>query len=94
VNLVVKPVGIISGLLAGVVGKKIFELIRGFRDDDDAPAPKYREIPLAKLVVVLFLEGAIFRVLRGLADHGARHGFTRLTDEWPGDERPAAKEDD
>ena len=23
-----------------------------------------------------------------LVDHGLRHGFTRLTGEWPGDERP------
>jgi hypothetical protein len=93
-NLVFKPVGIISGLLAGLVGKKIFEFIWGVIDDEHAPEPKYREIPLAKLVAALFLEGAIFRVLRGLADHGARHGFTRLTGEWPGEERPAPKEDD
>ena len=57
-------------------------------DDEVAPEPKYREIALGKLVVALLIEGAIFRVLRGLADHGARHGFARLTGEWPGDERP------
>jgi hypothetical protein len=94
VNLLFKPIGIVSGLLAGLVGKKIFELIWGLVDDEDAPEPKYREIPLAKLVAALLLEGAIFRVLRGLADHGARHGFIRLTGEWPGDERPTPKEDD
>jgi hypothetical protein len=94
VNLVFKPVGIISGLLAGLVGKKVFELIWGLIANEHAPEPKHREIALVKLVAALFLEGAIFRVLRGLADHGARHGFTRLTGEWPGEERPAAKEDD
>jgi hypothetical protein len=87
-GLVFRPVGIGAGLLAGIVGKKIFDLVWGWIDDEDAPEPKYREIAFGKLVVALLLEGAIFRVLRGLADHGARHGFARLTGEWPGQERP------
>lgn len=87
-GLVFRPVGIAAGLLAGFIGQKIFPLIWGMIDDEDAPEPKYREIALGKLVVALLLEGAIFRVLRGLADHGARHGFARLTGEWPGQERP------
>jgi hypothetical protein len=87
-GLVFRPVGIVAGLLAGIVGKKIFDLIWGLIDDEDAPEPKHREIAMSKLVVALILEGAIFRVLRGLADHGARHGFARLTGEWPGEERP------
>lgn len=87
-GLAFRPVGIVAGLLAGVVGKKTFELVWGLIDDEDAPEPKYREIAFGKLVVALLIEGAIFRVLRGLADHGARHGFARLTGEWPGQERP------
>jgi hypothetical protein len=87
-GLVFRPVGILAGVLAGVVGKKIFDFVWGLIDDEDAPEPKYREIGFGKMVVALLLEGAIFRVLRGLADHGARHGFARLTGEWPGQERP------
>jgi Protein of unknown function (DUF4235) len=87
-GIVFRPVGIAAGVLAGIIGKKIFELTWGLIDDEDAPEPKYREIALGKLVVALLLEGAIFRVLRGLAEHGARHGFARLTGEWPGQERP------
>jgi hypothetical protein len=91
-SLVFKPVGIVSGLLAGLIGKRIFELIWGLVDEADAPEPKHREIALGKLAFALVLEGAIFRVLRGLADHGARHGFARLTGEWPGPEHPEPKE--
>ncbi len=87
-GLVFRPIGILVGLLAGFVGQKIFELIWRLIDDEDAPEAKHREIALGKLVIALLLEGAIFRVLRGLADHGARHGFARLTGEWPGEERP------
>ena len=87
-GLVFRPVGILTGLLAGIIGKKIFQLVWRLIDDEDAPAAEYREIALGKLVVALLLEGAIFGVLRGLADHAARHGFARLTGEWPGQERP------
>jgi hypothetical protein len=91
-SLAFKPIGIVSGLLAGLIGKRIFELIWGLVDDEHAPQPKHREIAVGKLVLALVLEGAIFRALRGLADHGARHGFARLTGEWPGPERPEPKE--
>ena len=87
-GLVFRPVGILTGILAGIVGKKLFQLIWGVIDNEDAPEAKYREIAIGKLVVALLIEGAIFGVLRGLADHGARHGFARLTGEWPGQERP------
>jgi hypothetical protein len=26
--------------------------------------------------------------VRGLADHGTRRGFARVTGSWPGEERP------
>jgi uncharacterized membrane protein YeaQ/YmgE (transglycosylase-associated protein family) len=92
-NVFFRPVGILSGILAGILGKRIFELVWTVIDTEDAPEPKYREISLAKLGAALLLEGAIFRVLRGMADHGARHAFTRLTGEWPGQERPEPEED-
>lgn len=90
-SVVFKPVGIAAGLTAGILGRKLFELVWGMIDDEDAPDPKYRDMPIGKLIAALVLEGAIFSLLRGLADHGARHGFARLTGEWPGDERPEPK---
>ncbi len=93
-SLVFKPVGILSGLIAGLIAKKMFELVWGLIDDQDPPEPKYREVSLGKLVVALVLEGAIFRLIRGLAEHGTRHGFAALTGgEWPGEETPPPKED-
>ena len=82
------PFSVIGGILAGVVGKKTFEAIWGAFDDEEAPDPKYRRIPLKKLIPALVLEGAIFRAVRGLFDHGARHAFQKLTGSWPGEEQP------
>jgi hypothetical protein len=76
------PLGILAGLLAGQISKKVFDFIWRRFDDEEAPHPKYREIDL------VLVEGALFRVVRGLVDHGTRHGFARVTGTWPGDERP------
>jgi len=45
-------------------------------------------VPLAKTAIALVVEGAIFRLVRGLTDHGARHAFAGATGTWPGEERP------
>jgi Protein of unknown function (DUF4235) len=82
------PIGILAGLLAGQISKKIFDFIWSRFDEEEAPRPKHREIELVKLVPALLIEGALFRVVRGLVDHGTRHGFARVTGSWPGEERP------
>ena len=82
------PIGIAAGLVAGQLSKKIFDAIWGLIDDEEAPRPKHREIAFLKLIPALVVEGALFRVVRGLVDHGTRHGFARVTGTWPGEERP------
>jgi hypothetical protein len=82
------PFSILGGVLAGVLGKKAFERVWGAIEDEEPPDPKYRDVALQKLLAALVLEGAIFRAVRGLADHGSRRAFSRLTGRWPGQERP------
>jgi Protein of unknown function (DUF4235) len=79
------PFSVIGGILAGFVGKKTFERIWHLFDDQDAPDPKDREIAWTKLVTALLLQGAIFRTVRGLMDHGSRSAFSKLTGTWPGE---------
>ncbi len=87
-KLLFLPVSIGGGFLAGLVAKKAFELIWSLVDDDEPPDAKHREIDYRKLVAALILEGAVFRTVRGLFDHGSRQGFARLTGSWPGEESP------
>jgi Protein of unknown function (DUF4235) len=82
------PVSIAGGLLAGLIGKKVFEQLWGLVDEEEPPEPEHREVSMLKLALALILEGAIFRLIRGLFDHGARLGFARLTGSWPGEESP------
>jgi Protein of unknown function (DUF4235) len=87
-KLVFIPVSILGGLLAGLVGQKVFDAIWGKVDDQEPPQPEHREVRLAKLATALVIEGAIFRLVKGLFDHAARRGFARMTGAWPGEESP------
>ena len=85
------PVGIAAGLVAGFAGKVAFEKIWALIDDEEPPEPEHRDISVVKLVAALAIEGAIFRAVRGFAEHEARRGFARWSGEWPGEPRPEPK---
>jgi hypothetical protein len=87
-KVVFLPFSILGGILAGALGRKAFDAIWGKVDEEEPPQPEHRQVSLPKLVIALVLEGAIFRLAKGLFDHGARRGFTRWTGSWPGEERP------
>ena len=87
-KLMFLPVSIGTGLVAGLIGKKLFQVIWGVIDDEEAPKAEHRYISVPKLVAALAIEGALFALIRGLVDHGSRHAFARATGAWPGDERP------
>jgi hypothetical protein len=82
------PISILGGLVAGFIGQKAFDAIWGKVDEHEPPQPDHREVSLPKLAIALIIEGAIFRLAKGLFDHVARRGFERWTGEWPGEEHP------
>ncbi|HVY95343.1 MAG TPA: DUF4235 domain-containing protein [Solirubrobacterales bacterium] len=84
------PIGIGAGLLAGFAAQKAFEQLWALFDDEEAPAPDQREVEWPKLIAALVVEGAVFRLVKGAVDHGARSGFASLTGRWPGEERAEA----
>jgi hypothetical protein len=82
------PLSILAGLFGGLIGKKLFEQLWGLVDDEEPPDPKHRDVPWGKVIVAMLMEGAIFRVVRGLIDRSSRIGFERLTGTWPGQAEP------
>ena len=90
-KLIFAPIGIVAGLIAGFLAQKGFEKAWALIDDEDAPAPDQRQVRMPKLVAALVVEGAVFRLVKGLVDHGTRTGFARMTGTWPGED-PAAQE--
>jgi len=85
------PISIGAGLLAGLLAQKVFERIWAVIDDEEPPEPDEREVRVVKLLAALAIEGAVFRLVKGLTDRGARKGFAALTGAWPGDD-PAREE--
>jgi Protein of unknown function (DUF4235) len=80
------PVSILTGLAAGLLARKGFERIWALADEEQPPDPGDREVHYPKLVAALLLEGAVFSLVKGLVDRGARLGFASATGAWPGDE--------
>ncbi len=87
-KLLFLPLSLATGLLAGLVSKKAFGLIWALVDDQEAPKPDHQDAHLGKLALALTIEGALFRVVKGLVEHTSRQGFMRLTGSWPGEEEP------
>jgi Protein of unknown function (DUF4235) len=88
-KLIFAPIGIAAGLLAGFLAQKGFDLLWSAFDDEEAPEPDQRDVPYPKLIAALIVEGAVFRLTKGLVDHAVRNGFARTTGRWPGEERSA-----
>jgi Protein of unknown function (DUF4235) len=89
-KLVFLPISLGGGLLAGVIGKKLFDVIWGLIDDQDSPKPEHRNVHVGKLLIALTIEGPVLSLIRGVINHGSRHAYTRLAGSWPGDEQPEA----
>lgn len=84
------PIGILSGLAAGFAAQKGFERIWSIFDEEEAPEAEDREVSYPKLVAALVLEGAIFKLVKGMTDRGARLGFASVTGRWPGEQDSSA----
>jgi Protein of unknown function (DUF4235) len=88
VNLVFRPIGIVLGIVAGMGARKLFDFIWSRVDEEEAPNPEHREVKWGKFIAAMLVEGAIFRLIRGFADHHARRAWASLTGTWPGQEEP------
>jgi len=89
VKVVFAPIGILAGLAAGFAAQKGFERIWAVFDDEEAPEAEDRFVSYPKLLVALALEGALFRVVKGMVDRGTRLSFASVTGVWPGEEGTA-----
>ena len=85
-----KPFGIILGILAGLVGKRIFNFVWTKIDDEDPPKPTTQETSWGKLLSAAAVQGVIFKMTRVVVDRYGAVGWNYLTGTWPGEKRPDA----
>jgi hypothetical protein len=82
------PFSVIGGLIAGFLGKKLFEQVWALFDDEDPPESEHRDASWGKVIAAGALEGAVFRGTKTVVDRGMRTAFASATGTWPGEERP------
>jgi len=87
-GLIYKPFGIIIGLMAGQLGKKVFDFVWKKIDDGDPPKATTEEVQWPKLLFAAALQGLIFKTVRVIVDRNAAQGFANLTGLWPGEKHP------
>ena len=91
-TLIYKPFGIVFGILAGLLSKKLFEVIWGIIDQEEAPKPTTQESNWPKVLGAAAVQGVTFKVTRAAVDRAGAKGFNYLTGVWPGEKRPGTSQ--
>ena len=87
-KIIYKPIGIILGLVAALIGKRAFNFAWTKIDDEDPPKATTEEAAWPKLLTAAALQGVIFKLIRVVVDRYGARGFQYLTGVWPGEKRP------
>ena len=90
-KLIYKPIGIFLGILAGLLGRRIFNFAWSRIDDEDPPKPTTQMAPWSKILAAAALQGMIYRLTRVTVDRYGAQGWAYLTGSWPGERRPEPK---
>ena len=88
VALIYKPLGLILGILAGLVGHRIFDKAWEKIDDEDPPKGTTEQPSWGKVLGAAALQGVIFKVVRVVVDRYGAIGWHYITGVWPGEKRP------
>ncbi len=84
-KIVYKPFGLIAGVLAGVeagaIFKRIWALVAGEADKPDA---KDKNRSWTEVLSAAALQGAVFGGVKAAVDRAGATGFERVTGVWPG----------
>ena len=87
-KLIYKPFGIVLGILAGILGKKLFEQLWGVIDKTEPPKPTTKYATWPKVLGAAAVEGIAFKTTRAAVDRAGARGFEHLTGFWPGEKVP------
>jgi hypothetical protein len=89
-KLLYKPFGIVLGLIAGLIGRRLFTVIWGRIDPehDEPPEAKTKDTTAAKAIGAAAVQGLIFSGVRAGVDRAGANAFYRTTGVWPGEKEP------
>ena len=88
-KLLYKPFGLILGILAGLLGKRIFNFVWTKIDDEEPPEATTQEAPWRKMLAAAAVAGRHLQASRAPSvDRYGAKGWHYLTGTWPGEKRP------
>jgi hypothetical protein len=86
--LIYKPFGILLGILAGLLGRKLFDVVWTKVADEEPPEPTTELATWSSVLAAAAVQGVIFRVTRVAVDRYGAIGWRYLTGTWPGEKVP------
>ena len=86
-KLLYKPFGILLGILAGLLSRRLFTVLWGRIDPDgqEPPEATTKHTTAARAIGAAALQGAVFAGVRAGVDRAGARGFERATGVWPGE---------
>ena len=87
-KLIYKPFGIIVGIVAGLLARKVFTFVWTKIDDEEPPEATTEEASWRRVLAAAAVQGVIFRVTKVAVDRYGAIGWRYLTGTWPGEKRP------
>jgi hypothetical protein len=86
-KLVYKPFGLVFGIIAGLISRKVFDAIWARIDEEQPPTPTTDEVPVAKVLTAAALQGVVFSTTKAAVDRYGAEGFRYFTGIWPGERK-------
>lgn len=84
-KLAYKPIGIIAGILASRLAKRLFSAIWSRIDEGEPPRAQTELATWSRVVTAAALQGATFAVVKAVVDRAGARGFEHLFGVWPGE---------
>src|ERR687894_274553 len=82
-GLIYKPIGILLGIVAALLGKRVFNFAWTKIDDQEPPKPTTEITTWRRLLAAAAVQGVIFRMVRVTVDRYGAKGWRYLTGSWP-----------
>ena len=84
-KLIYKPFGVAAGVVGGVLAGRVFKRIWGLvAREADPPSATDRDKRWREVVAAAAIQGAVFGAVKAVIDRGGASAFERVTGSWPG----------
>jgi Protein of unknown function (DUF4235) len=87
-KLLYKPIELVLGLVAGMIGRLIFSKIWGLIEDAEPPEPTTERASWPKVLLAAAVQGLVFRTTKVAVERAGATSWRNLTGVWPGEKEP------